>query len=466
MEESNMADGERARLRDRISSPIDGCPAGTCGHQDGACQCAQGVSERPGERNIGSGDGLRSGPNATAVQKRVGACALESDVSSRLKWLNPSAYVPSELVVVKRSTDEWRYAEVLSVAQDGIQLRVGTGLTKDVSLRLLGSHVGKLANVGIGGSREEGGASHIDGAEEAARAHARRQRRRRLESAIAPDGTMRSHDIAPVEGPSAMEDLGEIDVEVEAMAGCLHRVAERNRRSRRAVEAAANRIPPAVFPSLTPGEVENPIRGPLEQCASDAAGKERGEQEAKEQNLKGFLSTLDCPICLEATGLGRALFVTECGHLCHFECMKKNYRHGNLSCPLCRHHLRESPTQVQTSPPRRQVPSVEWNTVGPGMGSGTVSGMGPGPGPRRYTDWNERRDLLRARRQIAEQRAVALEMVKPLPLVYAVFGCLSGLGVSPYIGWIRILVLLPNLPPISWYMKFVKFSSLELVEGE
>ena len=44
-----------------------------------------------------------------------------------------------------------------------------------------------------------------------------------------------------------------------------------------------------------------------------------------------------CPICLETMGRGRALFAPECGHLCHFSCIRENIRHGNLCCPLCRY---------------------------------------------------------------------------------------------------------------------------------
>ncbi|GBG77336.1 hypothetical protein CBR_g23667 [Chara braunii] len=146
------------------------------------------------------------GSSLPTASRKIGDLAWEEDIRSSKEWLNPGVYVVGELVIVRRSTDEWRYAEVISVAQDGVQLRVGPGLTKDVATRLISTHVKKLAARGV-------------------------------------------------------------------------------------------------------------------------------------------------------VSVGRALFAPECGHLYHFDCIRENVRHGNLSCPLCRHVLQEKPTVITSVPISGRSPS-------------------------------------------------------------------------------------------------------------
>ncbi|XP_028759373.1 E3 ubiquitin-protein ligase WAV3-like [Neltuma alba] len=60
-----------------------------------------------------------------------------------------------------------------------------------------------------------------------------------------------------------------------------------------------------------------------------------------------------CTICLGdlKIGLGRAIFVAECGHSFHFNCIASNVRHGNHVCPICRATWKEIPYQAPSNFP-------------------------------------------------------------------------------------------------------------------
>lgn len=60
-----------------------------------------------------------------------------------------------------------------------------------------------------------------------------------------------------------------------------------------------------------------------------------------------------CTICLGdlKIGQGRAIFVAECSHSFHFNCIASNVRHGSHVCPICRSKWREIPSQAPAGVP-------------------------------------------------------------------------------------------------------------------
>jgi hypothetical protein len=59
-----------------------------------------------------------------------------------------------------------------------------------------------------------------------------------------------------------------------------------------------------------------------------------------------------CCICLDTFLIGKAQFITECGHKFHFSCIKKYCDRGDLDqakCPLCRKHMPTPPGPVRGS---------------------------------------------------------------------------------------------------------------------
>ncbi|KAK4254727.1 hypothetical protein QN277_010066 [Acacia crassicarpa] len=65
-----------------------------------------------------------------------------------------------------------------------------------------------------------------------------------------------------------------------------------------------------------------------------------------------------CTICLSdlKAGLGRAIFVAECGHSFHFNCIASNVRQGSHVCPICRAKWKEIPYQAPSILPAAAPP--------------------------------------------------------------------------------------------------------------
>lgn len=79
-------------------------------------------------------------------------------------------------------------------------------------------------------------------------------------------------------------------------------------------------------------------------AADEAKGGAKGSENGEGESV--------CCICLDGFENNKALFITECGHKYHFNCIRKYCEKGKEaapSCPLCRQHMPTPPGQSKRS---------------------------------------------------------------------------------------------------------------------
>ena len=136
---------------------------------------------------------------------------------------------------------------------------------------------------------------------------------------------------------SAVEEMGFKQDQVDSCAA--------------AIESSGQELTvPNLLKALADGErAAAAARSPLH--ARAAAASEQPAAKAAADDAKGSENDSGesvCCICLDGFENNKALFITECGHKYHFNCIRKYCEKGKEaapSCPLCRQNLPTPPGQ-------------------------------------------------------------------------------------------------------------------------
>nr|GMD37047.1 E3 ubiquitin-protein ligase WAV3-like [Ipomoea batatas] len=99
--------------------------------------------------------------------------------------------------------------------------------------------------------------------------------------------------------------------------------------------------------------------------SSDAAPATSSSHVIKLSRSLSRSSKNTCAICLASMkrGDGHAIFIAECSHSFHFNCISSNVRHGNQVCPICRAKWKDIPLQCPSLDAplgRVRVNPVDW----------------------------------------------------------------------------------------------------------
>ncbi|XP_031090548.1 E3 ubiquitin-protein ligase WAV3-like [Ipomoea triloba] len=99
--------------------------------------------------------------------------------------------------------------------------------------------------------------------------------------------------------------------------------------------------------------------------SSDAAPATSASHVIKLSRSISRSSKNTCAICLASMkrGDGHAIFIAECSHSFHFNCISSNVKHGNQVCPICRAKWKDIPLQcpsLDAPPGRVRVNPVDW----------------------------------------------------------------------------------------------------------
>nr|GMD38636.1 E3 ubiquitin-protein ligase WAV3-like [Ipomoea batatas] len=99
--------------------------------------------------------------------------------------------------------------------------------------------------------------------------------------------------------------------------------------------------------------------------SSDAAPATSSSHVIKLSRSLSRSSKNTCAICLASMkrGDGHAIFIAECSHSFHFNCISSNVKHGNQVCPICRAKWKDIPLQCPSLDAplgRVRVNPVDW----------------------------------------------------------------------------------------------------------
>ncbi|KAF7842485.1 E3 ubiquitin-protein ligase WAV3-like [Senna tora] len=96
------------------------------------------------------------------------------------------------------------------------------------------------------------------------------------------------------------------------------------------------------------GSDSNADRSSFSSSASSRLSRSSSSLSRLSRALSIRSSKKTCTICLGdlKIGQGRAIFVAECSHSFHFNCIASNVKHGSQVCPICRSKWKEIPSQA------------------------------------------------------------------------------------------------------------------------